>query len=128
MNQLIEVKRYLKIKSGALSILQDQIPREVTSVPAAPTAPLGSDPSRRDRTHPPPRHFIKLLRPNSKITTFRAPNYKLRHFQCNLQMPRVIITPHLVRKKKKSHFIILWQLNALNISNPAREILCLEQV
>lgn len=31
-------------------------------------------------------------------------------------------------EEKKYHFIILWQLDALNISNPARETLCLEQV
>lgn len=43
-------------------------------------------------------------------------------------MLKVIIMSQSVKKKKKYHFIILWQLDALNISNPARETLCLEQV
>lgn len=64
-----------------------------------------------------------------KVTICKPPNYKLCQFQCNLQMRRVIVTSHLVVKKKnKNHFIILWQLDALNISNPDRENSRSEQV
>lgn len=54
MIQLIEVKRYLKIKPKVLSILQDQIPQGVTLVTPAPTDVNGSYTSmpRRQDAHP----------------------------------------------------------------------------
>lgn len=54
MIQLIEVKRYLKIKPKVLSILQDQIPQEVTLVTPAPTDVNGSYTSmpHRQDAHP----------------------------------------------------------------------------
>jgi len=65
MNQLIEVKRCLKLKPKALSILRDQVPHEVTSVAAAPADVNGNDTGAPRRQDAPPRPFQQIV---SKLT------------------------------------------------------------